>query len=146
MAQHQLDHAPFARPEHVQGAMGVSNTHIDARLNVVHPLGPSDVVWEIDAYRTEGANGQPLWNLVMCCPRCGQPLRVDSTRKKIEIDKYGRPESEVFACTHEQDGRACGFVGRLAPAKSPKEVMVIEDAVTRQRKRVRIHGYIHEER
>jgi hypothetical protein len=84
-------------------------------------LAVKQLIWEADGYKmTNGKTGEIYWSILLTCPKCHDVLRVDTSRKKLEISKQGIATAEPLHCTnpHYEFG-ACLCKFELEPPNKP---------------------------
>lgn len=108
------------RPDYVKGYLPTAQRAPDRLFYLLDPF--RDLVWEVDGYRHPAAEGgTPYWILVLTCPTCRNHLILDTSKKKVEIDKEGI-QSEEFRCSHPAEfGGVCPFAVALDRPRSQEQ-------------------------
>ena len=104
----------IARPGLVKGYLPTATKPPDRVFYILY----QDILWECDGYRAPGEPGaQPHWLIVLICPRCGENLTLNTSKKKVEITPEGL-QSEPFRCSHPAEfGGVCPFTVALEKPK-----------------------------
>lgn len=82
-----------------------------------------EFIWEADGYRTIDDKGQEQWMILFVCPLCNHELRLESTKKPIQVTKAGLETGEPIRCTWQNEADRftghCTFAAELHPPRKP---------------------------
>jgi hypothetical protein len=112
------------RPDKVEGVVADSGNNVDRYFYLFDQA--SGIVFEADGYKIPTAfSDEPGWMILLMCPVCQQTLRLESSKKPIEVTERGIETGEPISCTYWLDD-VDGYTGycpfRDAEFQPPKKV------------------------
>jgi len=108
---------PIITPNEVKGFLGNDTRKPDRLFYVLY----EDQIWEWDGYCVH-LGETPCWSINIVCPRCHNNLRLDSTRKRVQITSDSLETDEPIRCAHPAEfGGVCRWAIELAPPHKREE-------------------------